>query len=136
MRPLEVVGVDELLNKAQGARGRRPPACSIADARCGLFARARRRKRMVAWIDGIRSSRSPSTPLLPALWDIKTRGDAFKDVRFEVDTTKTYARILKPALHACDPTPPLDAPTPFRHAWQQLDRALATLIREAHLTAS
>lgn len=57
-----------------------------------------------------------------------------KGRRIALFFSKTYARILNPALAACDPTLPVDAPTPLRRTWQDLEYALTSLIQEAHLT--
>jgi hypothetical protein len=59
-----------------------------------------------------------------------------KGRRIALFFSKTYTRTLRSALQTCDPTVPLDAPTPLAQAWHQLDHAIATLVQEAHLTAS
>jgi hypothetical protein len=49
--------------------------------------------------------------------------------------TKLHLRILRPGLRAADPRLPLTAPPPLRLAFDQLDRALDTMLDDARLAA-
>lgn len=59
-----------------------------------------------------------------------------KGRRIALFFSKTYTRILRPGLGACDPTLPTETPTPLAHAFHQLDHTITTLVQEAHLIAS
>ena len=49
--------------------------------------------------------------------------------------TKSYARIVRPALNRLDPALPSEADTPLRTAWKQCEKALESLVHQARMAA-
>ena len=59
-----------------------------------------------------------------------------KGRRIALFFSKTYTRILRLGLGACDPTARSDAPTPLAQIFLHLDHTITALVQEAHLIAS